>query len=62
MFTYELQKIRSAELLVEAEHERRVREAVNARRAERRAERASRRSEAGGRVKEHSRHWFTRAA
>ncbi|WP_151484638.1 hypothetical protein [Streptomyces albicerus] len=64
MFEYELQQIRSAEMIREAHNYRLAREAVRSRRAAKREAARSGREDSEGRVhtNRQRRHWFARAA
>ncbi|WP_037677680.1 hypothetical protein [Streptomyces griseus] len=61
MYEYELQQLRSAELIRRAEHQRRVREAVRVRRAARR-EAAARTAEPDSHTDRPRRPWYARVA
>ncbi|MFD4526904.1 hypothetical protein ACFWP7_23815 [Streptomyces sp. NPDC058470] len=64
MFEYELQQIRSADLIREAQTHRLVREALRGRRAARRAARESAQNDPEGQAqsRRHRRHRFARVA
>ncbi|MFI6337155.1 hypothetical protein [Streptomyces sp. NPDC050535] len=64
MFEYELQQIRSAELIREAQNHRMAREAIRSRRAVRRAARESAGNDPEGQAhsRRHRRHRFARVA